>query len=81
MGDWSFIITSDWHWAEGAYGGAFHLGDGSVKWCWLNYDPNNEAINAAVTQFSNANRCSCNEPTHGRTKPLWDEATKTYYFP
>ena len=81
MGGWSFVINSDWHWVEGAYGGAFHLGDGSVKWCWLNYDPDNAAVNAAVTQFSNANRCNCTEPTHGGTKPLWDEASKTYYFP
>ena len=81
MGGWSFVINSDWHWIEGAYGGAFHLGDGSVKWCWLNYDRNNEAAIEAMGQFTAANRCNCNEPTHGGTKPLWDEATKTYYFP
>lgn len=77
MGDYSFYI-GDWTWPSGATGVGIHLNDGSTKWAWINYsDPNNVALNS----FIRANQCNCSEITHGGTKPLWDEATKSYYFP
>jgi len=77
MGDYSFYI-GDWKCPSGATGVAIHLNDGSAKWAWINYsDPQNVALNA----FIRANQCNCNEITHGGIKPLWDEATKSYYFP
>lgn len=78
MGSWSFIITNDWVRPSGARGFGFHLNDGSVKWCWLNYDGTEMDV---VYQFQAANICHCTEVTHGGTKPLWDEEHKTYYFP
>ena len=80
MGGWSFKVSSDWVRPYDAYGVGFHLGDGSVKWCWINDDDSEAAINA-IKKFVNANCCSHNEPTHGGTKPLWDNERGVYYFP
>ena len=78
MGSWSFIITNDWVRPSGARGFGFHLNDGSVKWCWLNYDGTEMDV---VYQFQAANICHCTEVTHGGTKPLWDNERGVYYFP
>ena len=80
MGGWSFKVSSDWVRPYDAYGVGFHLGDGSVKWCWINDDDSEAALNA-IKKFVNANCCSHNEPTHGGTKPLWDNERGVYYFP
>ncbi len=77
MGDYSFYL-GDWTWPNGCEGGGFHLNDGSARFCWLNYS---DAQNSALNAFIRANQCNCGEVTHGGIKPLWDEATKSYYFP
>lgn len=77
MGDYSFYL-GDWTWPSGCQGGGFHLNDGSARFCWLNYS---DAQNSALNAFIRANQCNCGEVTHGGIKPLWDEATKSYYFP
>lgn len=85
MGDWSFKVSSDWQRPEDAYGLGFHLGDGTGKWCWTKDPSIPDAVAKAgvLKKFINANDCNCpdNDLTHGGTKPLWDEANKTYYFP
>ena len=83
MGGWSFKVSSDWVRPEDAHGIGFHLGDGSVKWCWTKDSSIPDSVAGAIREFVNANDCNCpnSDLTHGGTKPLWDEASKTYYFP
>ncbi len=77
MGTYSFCVTEDWKRPNDATGGGFHTKYG-LKWCWVNTSNN---YLPEVIAIYNTNECSCTEVTHGGTRPLWDEATKSYYFP
>ncbi|MCH5258994.1 MAG: sigma-70 family RNA polymerase sigma factor [Lachnospiraceae bacterium] len=82
MGGWSFMVY-DWRRPEGSRGGGMHLGDGSTNWVWIYDFQDDEAVYAAIREFFDANSCSCpaSDPTHGGTKPLWDNVNNRYYYP